>query len=222
MARLRLNGATTRVSSVARPPSAVWAARKTGHETVDFLVWLLFESTLMLGGCLAVMLFILLVHWRRTLKPRPLLIGLAIAVVLLIVQAAVVTRKEHADRIMKRIETAVLASQPEVIAGTLSARFRIEQPEMDGERFADLVRAYMQWVNVRTLSRRALTIEESRDDTFRASLSYLGEVTARNFTGLVQSRWSITFIRDQDGWRILSIEPTMLQRQAVKGWGDFR
>ncbi len=209
-------------SRVARPPSAVRAVRRTGYETVDFLVWLLFESTLLLGGCLGVMLFVLLVHWRRTLQPRPLLIGLALAVVLLIAQAAVVTRKEHADRIMERIETAVLASQPEVIAGTLSTRFRIEKPEMDGEQFTDLVRAYMQWVNVRSLSRTALTIEESRDDTFRASLSYLGEVTARDFTGLVQSRWNITFVRDQDGWHILSIEPTMLQRQTIKGWGDLR
>ena len=197
---------------------AVWAARKTGHEPVDFLVQLLFESRLMLGGCLAVMLFVLLVYWRRTLKPRPLLIGLAIAVVLLIVQAAVVTRWEHADRIMTRIETAVLASQPEAIVAALSGRFHIAETNWDGEEFLDRVRRYMQAVDVRTLTRRTLEIEENDADRFQIYVSYWADVSTRDFAGGLLSRWLIRFVRDDDGWRIISIEPTQMDRRTVRGW----
>ncbi len=192
-----------------------------GCEPVDFLVRLLFESTLMLGGCLAVMLFVLLVHWRRSSKPRLLLIGLALSVVLLLVQALVVTRREHADRIMKWIETDMVASRTDAIAAALSDRFRIADPEMDGDRFLELVRGYMAWVDVRSLTRRKLEIETSEADTFQAHLSYWGEISARNYVGPVQSRWRIVFVRDTDGWRILSIEPTMLQRMPVSGWSDL-
>ena len=185
---------------------------------MDFLARLLFESTLLLGGCLAVILFVLLVHWRRTLKPRPLLIGLAIAALLLIVQAAVVTRWEHADRIMKQIEAAVLASQPEPIAMTLSSRFRIADMDWDDEEFLDRVRRYMQAVDVRTLRRRALEIEKNETDRFQTYVSYLADVGTRQVNGLVLSRWRIVFVEEDRAWRIISIEPTQLDRTTVSGW----
>jgi hypothetical protein len=185
---------------------------------VDFLVRLLFESTLMLGGCLAVILFVLLVYWRRTLKPRPLLIALALTVILLIVQAAVVTRWEHADRILQRIEAGVLASQPEAIAAALSGRFHIAETNWDDEEFLDRVRRYMQAVDVRTLTRRALEIEESNADRFQIYVSYWADISTRDFAGGLLSRWRIVFVVEEHGWRIISIEPTELGRVTIGGW----
>ncbi|MBU0616192.1 MAG: hypothetical protein KKI02_00595 [Planctomycetes bacterium] len=185
---------------------------------MDFLVQLLFESRLMLGGCLAVMLFVLLVYWRRTLKPRPLLIGLAIAVVLLVVQAAVVTRWEHADQIMKRIEAGVLASQPEAIAPALSGRFHIAETNWDDQEFLDRVRQYMQAVDVRTLTRRALEIEENDADQFQIYVSYWADISTRDSAGGLLSRWRIVFVAEEHGWRIISIEPTQMDRTTVRGW----
>jgi hypothetical protein len=193
-----------------------------GREPVDFLVRLLFESTLMLGGCLAVLLFVLLAHWRRRLQPRPLLIGLALSVVLLVVQALVVTRREHADRIMARIEADVLASQTDAIAAALSTEFLVAEPEMDREKFVRLVERYMQRVDVRTLTRRALDIEASETDRFQLYVSYLADISAPNLNSLVLSRWRISFAKEDDGWRILSIEPTQLDRTPIRGWRGLR
>ncbi|MFQ5806277.1 MAG: hypothetical protein ACE5I3_07500 [Phycisphaerae bacterium] len=185
---------------------------------MDSLVWFFFESTLALGGCLAVLMFVLLVHWRRRLQPRPLLIGLAVALVLLVVQASVVTRREHADRIMKQIEADVVASRPDAVAAALSTRFRIAEPEMDRTKFLDLVRSYMRRVDVHTLTRRALEIVASEKDTFEISISYWADISHRDYSGMVRSRWKIVFLCEQDEWRILCIEPTLIGPRPVDGW----
>ena len=42
----------------------------------------------------------------------------------------------------------------------------------------------------------------------------------------LRKRWGhvgpYVFTREDDGWHILSIEPTMLQRDPIDGWGDLR
>ena len=172
----------------------------------------------MLGGGLAVILFVLLVHWRRTLKPRPLQIGLAIAVVLLIVQAAVVTRWEHADRIMQRIEAAVLASQPEPIEATLSEHFHIAETGWDRADFIRIVRSYMSWVDVHSLSRRKLEVTRNEPESFQIYISYFADASTSDYRHVGLSRWLIQFAHEADGWRIISIEPTQLDRTTVRGW----
>jgi len=175
----------------------------------------------MLGGGLAVILFVLLVHWRRTLKPRPLLIGLAIAVMLLIVQAAVVTRWEHADRIMQRIEAAMLASQPEPIAATLSERFRIAETGWDRADFVKIVRSYMSWVDVHSLSRRKLEVTQNEPESFQIYISYFADASTSDYRHIGLSRWLIRFVREADGWRIISIEPTEFDRRTLRGWREL-
>jgi len=58
---------------------------------MKFATWFFLESTIALGAASAVLLFILLVYWRNTLRGKPMLFGLILVAVLLIVQAAVVT-----------------------------------------------------------------------------------------------------------------------------------
>ena len=185
---------------------------------LDLMNWLLFESTPALGGCLAILLFVLLVHWRRTLQPRPLLIGLTLAIALLTVQAVVVTRQEHADRIMNAIERDVLVSRTDAITAALSDRFRITETDWDRHDFLDRVRQYLQAIDVRTLDRRMLEIETSEADTFQITVSYLADISGRDYAGAVLSRWKIDFVHTSNGWRILSIEPTQLNRAVIHGW----
>lgn len=188
---------------------------------MNFLVWLLFESTPALAGCLAVVLFVLLVHWRRTLKPRPFLIGLAVAVVLLVVQALVVTRREHADRILGRIETDIVASRMEALATALAPGFYIPETDWDRARFLDRVQQYMERVDVRTLIRRQLEVEAGEADRFQIEVSYLADVSAANYAGAVFSRWRITFVEVGDQWQILTVEPISLNQHSVHGWDDL-
>jgi hypothetical protein len=185
---------------------------------MDWLVWLLLESTLALAGVLVVVLFVLLVHWRRTLQPRPLLIGLAMAVVLLVLQALVVTRREHADRIMKRIEADIVASRVEALAAALSARFHIAETDWDRAEFIRVVEGYMSWVDVVTLTRRRLEVELSERDAFRIYVSYIADVGARDFRYMGLSRWLIDFAREDGSWKIVSVQPTEMDRRPIGGW----
>jgi len=161
------------------------------------------------------------VYWRSTLRVRPFLIGCGVAVVLLIVQAAVVTKREHADRIMKRIETAVLESKPHGVGAELSDRFHAEPPPMDQARFVELVRTYMQTVDVRTLYRSDMELMEVESGSFSLEVSYMGEVNARDFSGTVLSRWKLRCEREPEGWRIVNIIPIMLNKQRINGWHDL-
>jgi hypothetical protein len=185
---------------------------------MDSLIWFFFESTLALAGVLVVLLFVLLVHWRRGGRPRPLLIGLSVAILLLIVQALVVTRREHADRILRRIETDVVASRTDAIAAALSARFHVAEPDMDQAGFLERVRRAMRRVDVRTLTQHGLKIQADESDTFEVSVTYWADVSTPEYGGLAHSRWRIVFIREQGNWRILTVEPTELNRLPVAGW----
>jgi hypothetical protein len=188
---------------------------------MEFLTWFFLESVVALAGTLTVILFILLVYWRNTLRARPLLIGCVAAAALLIVQALVVTKREHADRTMKRIEAAVLESQPQGVGAELSARFFAEPPKMDQTRFVELVRTYMQTVDVRTLYRSDLELSNIQSGAFDAEVSYIADISARDFSGTVVSRWRLRFEREADGWRIVNIIPIMLNKQPVNGWRDL-
>jgi hypothetical protein len=185
---------------------------------MDSLVWFFFESTLALSACLVVLLFVLLVHWRRGGRGRPLLIGLGVAVLLLIVQALVVTRRERADHILRRIETDIVASRPDAIAAALSARFYVTEPEMDRADFLELVRRAMRRVDVHTLRQSGLKIQAGASDTFEISVTYWADVSTPEYRGMTHSRWKIVFVREESGWRILSVEPTALDGRPVAGW----
>ena len=185
---------------------------------MDTLKWFFFESTPALGGCLAVVLFVLLVHWRQTLKPRAFLSGLAVAAVLLLVQALVVTYREHADRIMEAIERDVVASQPDDLGPFLSESFYIEETGWDKAQFLDRVREYMARVDVRTLTRRKLEVEESGAERFQIYISYLADVSMRDFDRPVLSRWRIVFVRERDEWRIRTIVPVSIDQTPTRGW----
>ena len=185
---------------------------------MDTLVWLLFESPPALGAVLALALFVLLAYWRRTLRPRPFLIGLAAAALLLVVQALVVTRREHADRIMDAIERDVVGSRPDRLGAFLSGRFYIEETGWDKSRFLERVRDYMAHAAVRTLARRKLEVEQSGPDRFQIYISYLADISTREFDSPVLSRWRIGFVREAGGWRIATIIPISIDQRPTGGW----
>ena len=62
---------------------------------MSWFTWIFLESLPALGALLFTVNFFLLVYWRRSGRVRPLLIGLGAAIVLLIVQAAVVTHSAN-------------------------------------------------------------------------------------------------------------------------------
>jgi hypothetical protein len=187
---------------------------------VDTLVWVVLESTITLAVILALANFFLLVHWRRSGRPRPLLIGLAVAVVLLALQALIVTRREHAASTLKRIETDLLASRVEALDRALATDF--EAGHMNHERFVDFARRQLAVVEIHWLRRTGPRVEQSQKDRFSISVGYTADVTAHGYVGPVGSRWTITFVREVGKWRIGRIDPPMINRHQFNDWRDFR
>ena len=89
-----------------------------------WLTWFALESTLALAAALFTANFTLLVMWRRTGRGRPLLAGLAVSILLLAIQGFVVTRREHAGRLLRTIERDLLTAQTTGLSAALADDFR--------------------------------------------------------------------------------------------------
>src|SRR5262245_16644152 len=98
---------------------------------MELVTWVFFESTAALSALIGLSLFFLLVHWRRTSRPRPLLIGLAISVVLFVTQELVVTRREHAERVLAPVLRDLTANRTDALAAALAPTFRADEMNRD-------------------------------------------------------------------------------------------
>ncbi len=170
---------------------------------MDWLVWLLFESFPALGALLFVVLFVLLVHWRRTGRSRSLLIGLAIARVLLVTQKLVVTQREHARLILANIERDLIAAKADALETALSPEFAAEG--LDRQQFLDLVHNRLHRLAIKDLSLWSLNTTESAADRFSVTAVYHSEVNIDGMRGDLPSTWQITFVRGPDGWKISGV-----------------
>lgn len=182
---------------------------------IDNLTWLLFESRIALGSLLGFVLFWLLVHWRRSLNPRPLLIGLAAALVLMILQAAVVTRRETVAALMDRVEAAIVARRADDLAPLLSAAFRYD--DLGRPEFVEFVRGHLERLTVHTTGRGTIQAPVGGDQRFSAEIPYISRVSVRDFAGQpLPTRWRIEFVREDGEWRISEIVPLEILNQPVR------
>lgn len=186
---------------------------------MNWLTWVLFESLPVLGGILGVVLFVLLVYWRRSGKARPLLIGLGVAVVLLAVQALVVTNRERAARVLTAIEHDVRASRTDVLAAALAPEF--ESQGLGRDEFVTYVRRQLANVRIRWIERWELTISDAQADRFVASATYLADVAAEGMSGTPRSSWRFEFVRTPAGWRIAQLECRQIDGHHDLSWRDF-
>jgi hypothetical protein len=183
---------------------------------VEWVAWVLFESLPALGAMLFTANFVLLVYWRRRERVRPLLIGLAVAVVLLGVQALVETRREAAMRILAGIEQDVRAAQTESLAAALSPSF-----DADGLSKAEFligVQVALDHVRIHALHRGEVRVREASPDQFVVSAVYLGDVEVDAFRGPVRTRWDITFVRGEPDWQISAIRPRAIEGLQDPSW----
>ena len=186
----------------------------------DGLTWYFLESPAALGICLGLMLFGLLVHWRRTLKPRPLLVGMAAALMLLIVQKMVVTQREHAGLILDAIQTDLLASRSEALERSLHDPFRAGG--MDRDEFLQLVRDKLRTVKIYTLSRSELAITKRETDAFDVEAAFVSRVNVGEFGQYpLPTRWMMRFKRDGQRWKIEQIEPISMGGRVAVRWETY-
>lgn len=188
---------------------------------MDWLIWIMFESAVALAAVLGTVLFALLVYWRRGGSPRPLLIGLVVLLVLLILQPLVVTRREHAGRIMSAIEQDIVAARTDALAAALAPGFHAGR--RDADAFVAFVRAKMQQIDVHWLERQSLRLEpldSPTSDCFAVSVGYLADV-ANEYEGTIPSRWQIEFTRTPAGWKISTIHCLRLAWLENPTWTEI-
>jgi hypothetical protein len=184
------------------------------------LTWLFLESPAALGTCLGLMLFGLLVYWRRTLKPRPLLVGLAVTIVLLLVQKVVVTQREHAGLILDAIQSDLLASRSDAIERSLHDPFTAGR--MDREDFLRLVREKLRTVRIITLARSALVVTKREPAAFEVKAAFASRVNVGEFGRYpIPTSWMLRFERQGERWTIRQIEPISLGGRGGVSWTTY-
>ena len=187
---------------------------------MGWMRWLLFESFAALAIGLFLVNFFLLVYWRRSGRPRPLLIGLGAAVVLLCVQNLVVTRQEHAGRILAGIEREIPTAAVAALAAALSDDFECDG--MDAAEFVAFAEAGLQRVDVDILRRMRLEIGESGASRFVARVVYLSDVRVVDlFDRLIKTVWEVTFVQERGRWRIAAVRAVQVGDQQVDDIRDL-
>jgi len=185
-----------------------------------WLVWLFGESALSLWIVAALANFWVLVYWRRSGRVRPLLIGLATAAVLLVVEQLVVTQREHADRILTKIATGLENGSAAAFGDALSVDFRAGS--RDADEMTEWVQAQLGRIDVVKAHRTALSVRRISADRCEASASYFADVAARGgFSGYTQSRWTFTLVRTPEGWKVRSIAPPWVDGVQFTDWHDL-
>ncbi|MBU0640838.1 MAG: hypothetical protein KKB50_18385 [Planctomycetes bacterium] len=183
---------------------------------MQWLIWFLFESAATLAGALGLVCFWLLVHWRRSGRPRPLQTGLAVGVLLLIIQGLVVTRRERAGEILDRIETDLVAGRTAALDAALVPGFQAGR--MNRAAFLSYVERQLQAVDIELIRRTSLHVADSRADMFMVDTAYQADVAMDMFTGLVRSQWTITFAQTGTDWQISAIAPPRIERIQYPDW----
>jgi hypothetical protein len=183
---------------------------------VETLTWVVFESPAALAVPVALLLFFLLVRWRRGGSPRPLAAAALVSLALFIVQAAVVTAREHAARVLAGIERDLLDRRVEALRAALADDFHTQG--LDRERFLDLVRQRIRHIRVHWLQRTGLRIAEREPDRFVVLVSYLAQGSGTEGDGLSRSSWRVAFGRRGGAWKIVEAEPRSLDGIDVRSW----
>ena len=183
------------------------------------LQWFFLESTAALGAVLFVALFWLLVYWRRSGNVRPLLVGLGLAIILLVTQGLVTTQREHADRILERIEKDVRQGRSTALAEVLAPQFT--SVGLNREQFLALVNERLQHITIRWLHRTALELEPEGNG-FVARAGYLAEISFDNDAGGFGSQWTFHFASADGQWRITAIDLPRIANRTFNSWSDVR
>lgn len=183
------------------------------------LTWIFLESTTALAILLGLALFGLVVYWRNTLRPRPLLIGLVVSAVLLIVQAVVHTPREIAADVLDPVATDLAMGRTARLAAELTEDFRAG--DMDRRQFLAFAERMLERVDIHVARSTSFEIVNRSSDGFDAVASYLANVTVRGAqAGYVPSRWRVRFERRAGVWRITAIEPVEIMNRPMRDWNQ--
>lgn len=184
------------------------------------LSYILFESAIAVGVLGFLVNFALLVYWRRTGRPRPLLIGLVVTAAALAVEAGVVTPHERAASTLDAIERDLLRNRVDALDRALHPDFRTGGLDRNG--FLKLIQTrYLPRVDLQWLRRTKLETSAVRNERFTADVAYLVDLAVRDFHGTIKARTRLTFARSPDGWQVIGIDPPEGDGFRIREWESY-
>lgn len=183
---------------------------------MQWITFVFLESQLALAILAFCVLFVLLVHWRRTLKPRPLLIGLLLTAVAFLVQNVVETRREFAAKTLDRIETEATRGVLTRLRALTTADF--QAGEIDRDRFLDLAARRLEQYPVREFDRKGLELASSSDDGFTVRGRYRVYGDFGNIGNSFGCTVEFEFERRDGEWRLIRMPPPSIATHQFSSW----
>ena len=184
----------------------------------------LFESSVWLGGfCFLLFAVVLLIRprWESAATRRYALpVTLLLIALLFLTQRLVVTQREEILAALEELVTAVEQKNVAAIGGLISEDYQDRHRDRDG--FIDHVGSILEAVSIHDVryQRRDVTFD---DETAAMKLAALATVGIRRTPGQTHwGVWRIDWVREADGWRILSIDPVKLDGQPIETLGGIR
>jgi hypothetical protein len=185
-----------------------------------WVTWLLFESQVALLATLGTILFVLLVHWRRSGKVVPLLVGLVTSVGLLVMQGLVETRRELADRLLTPVEQETVLGQDQSLRALVAPDFRAGS--MTRDAFLSWVRTRLEDRPISSLRRLEMRVVESESDRFRISNRYEIQATVgRAGVQLGYATVAFEFRKTPTGWALVDLPPPMRAGRSMAEWNSW-
>ncbi len=182
---------------------------------METMRWLLTEAGLVLLGVLALINFFLLVHWRRGGRPQPLLLGLLTSLVLLSVEFLIVTPREHAADVLRRIERSLLDADAQAFGTQLADTF--EANGLTKDAFVAFLESRLEVVKVTSLRRNgSIEVISASDARIVVRAGYYAYVVSNVYTGPWVGQWRLGFTREADEWRLAEAQP-----DGVTTWGQI-
>lgn len=186
---------------------------------MNWLTWLFLESFPALSISLFVVLFWLLVWWRRGGSVRPFLVAMLIGAVLLVVQSLVTTQREHAARVLSAVERGVPRADIKPLEASLTRSFQAAQLARD--EFIGMAQRRLQEFRVNNVRRVTLSIDQSGPDRFVALAAYQCDIDHPDFgSGWLATGWRFTFLRVEGEWRIDEIDLPTVNGVKLRNWRD--
>jgi hypothetical protein len=167
---------------------------------MGWLRFIFLENLIAFGVVAFLANFALLVYWRRGGRPRPLLVGLALTLILLIIHVAVDTRREIAIDTLARIERDLEDGVTTHLRPSLADSF--EAYGYDRDAFVAFVESKQRHINLERVDLLTLTLIESETDRFTVRAYYRAEAESLAYRNDFLSQWRLRFVRSDAGWRI--------------------
>jgi hypothetical protein len=152
--------------------------------------------------------YILIVMWlRRRTKGarRAALIGLALCIILPIVQKLVVTQREQLRAITETLIDAAENGNVQVIARRIDRNFRVG--DIDHDRFIEGVKRVLTQIKIEDARITGFHVEVD-GDTAKIELGVMAQIiTRQEFSGQQPTSWTLTYVRTDRGWMLTAVEP---------------